>query len=149
MGTYTNLLYHIVFGTKCREPLITNDVQDELYSYLGGIISGEKGIPMEIGGVSDHVHILAKFSPNISVSDMLQKVKGNSSKWAKQRFDRLGEFHWQVGFGGFSVSESQVVKVQRYIRGQKEHHKKRSFKEELVQLLEKNGIEYDDRYLFE
>lgn len=102
---------------------------------------------LEIGGVEDHVHLLAKFKASVSVSDMLRLIKANSSKWANERMD--GEFAWQEGYAAFSVSESQVVPVRRYIRNQVQHHRRQSYQEEFVALLERHGVDYDPRYLWD
>ncbi len=147
-NTYTNLLYHIVFSTKDRQPLIADDFKEELYRYIEGIIRAEGGVQMEIGGVEDHVHILAKFKPSTSVSDMLRLIKANSSKWANEGKSKQ-RFAWQEGYSAFSVSESQVEAVRRYIVNQEEHHRGRSFQEELVALLERHSVEYDLRYLLD
>jgi REP element-mobilizing transposase RayT len=147
-STYTNLLYHFVFSTKDRIPLITNDLQDELYRYIGGIVRAEGGILLEIGGVNDHIHILAKIKPAISVSDMLGTIKANSSKWVSDHEMKLRKFGWQEGYAAFTVSESQVPAVREYIRNQAEHHRKQTYQEEFVALLERHGIEYDPRYLW-
>ena len=145
--TFANLLYHIVFSTKNRVPSIHGDVKDPIYEYIGGTIRGEGGVLLEIGGVADHVHILAKLKTDIAVSLMVQKIKGKSSKWLNDRENRAGRFEWQEGYGAFSVSESLVKKVQSYIRSQEEHHRKVSFKEELIALLKRHRIPYDERYL--
>jgi REP element-mobilizing transposase RayT len=145
--TFSNLLYHIVYSTKDRIPSIEGDLREPLYEYIGGIIRGERGILLEIGGVPDHVHLLAKFKTDIAVSMMVQKIKGNSSGWVNERPGRMERFEWQAGYGIFSVSESLVDKVRRYIRNQEKHHKKVSFKDELISLLKKHGIPYDERYL--
>lgn len=145
--TFANLLYHIVYSTKNRVPLIRDDIRERLYEYIGGIIRGEGGILLEIGGIPDHVHVLAKFKTDIAVSVMLQKMKGKSSKWVNDLPDRRERFDWQEGYGAFSVSESLVPNVRKYIRDQEEHHEKVSFKDELIALLKKHRIPYDERYL--
>lgn len=148
-STYTNLLYHIVFSTKQRRPYITEDLREELCRYIGGIIRAEGGVQLEIGGTSDHIHILAKLKPAISVSEILNKVKSNSSKWANDQKMKVRKFAWQEGYSAFSVSESQVPNLVQYIRSQEEHHRKQSFQEELLALLELHGIEYDPTYLWD
>ena len=148
-STYTNLLYHVVFSTKQRTPLISNEFQEELYRYIGGIVRAEGGVQFEIGGTSDHIHILAKFKPAISVSEMLAKIKANSSKWANEHKMKLRKFGWQEGYAAFSVSESQVPAVREYIRNQEEHHRTQPYQEEFIALLERHGIEYDPRYLWD
>jgi len=148
-STYTNLLYHVVFSTKDRIPLITENLQEELYAYIGGVIRAEGGVQLEIGGIEDHVHILAKFKAAVSVSEMLAKIKANSSKWATDHKMKMRKFGWQEGYAAFSVSESQMPIVREYIRTQKQHHHKQTFQEEFVALLERHGIEYDPRYLWD
>ncbi len=148
-STYTNLLYHIVFSTKDRIPLIQRDLQERLYEYMGGIIRGEGGVLLEIGGVPDHVHLLAKLKADTAVAVMLRLLKSNSSKWVNEERLVQGRFGWQTGYAAFSVSESQAAKVRQYIQTQESHHKKVSFKEELIALLKKHHIEYDERYIFD
>jgi REP element-mobilizing transposase RayT len=148
-STYTNLLYHIVFSTKDRIPLITDEFKEELYRYIGGIVRAEGGVQLEIGGVTDHVHILAKIKPAISVSEMLAKLKANSSKWINDHKMKFRKFGWQEGYAAFTVSESQVAVVREYIRNQQEHHRKQTYQEEFVALLERHGIEYDPQYLWD
>ncbi len=146
-STYTNLLFHIVFSTKHRQPLITCDLREELYRYIGGILRSEGGKLLEIGGTDDHVHILAKLKSTDSVSDTLRLIKANSSRWVNEEKRSAARFEWQEGYGAFTVSESQSDAVREYIRNQEEHHRRCSFEEELVAMLERNGIEYDPRYL--
>ena len=145
--TFTNLLYHLVFSTKDRRPLITDDFRERLYEYMGGIIRGEGGCLLEIGGVPDHVHILARFKSDRSVAEMLKLIKGNSSKWLNEQPGRSERFQWQPGYGAFSVSESRAPAVRTYIQRQPEHHARVSLRDELASLLEKNGIEFEERYL--
>src|ERR1051325_8223658 len=104
-GTYTNLLYHIVFSTKERRQLIKPAIEERLYKYIGGIIRGLGGIELEIGGVDDHIHILAKFKPTIALSDAVRDIKANSSKWLNEK-SKIYKFAWQDGFAAFTVSES-------------------------------------------
>ena len=147
-NTYTNLLFHIVYSTKYRKPLIRPPWQDELYGYMGGIIRDEKGILLVAGGMADHVHLLAKLPPTIAVSDMLRLIKTNSSKWTNERED-VRYFEWQAGYAAFSVSESQADRVKEYIRKQEERHRTRTFKDEYLTLLRKHNIEFQERYVFD
>jgi REP element-mobilizing transposase RayT len=147
--TYTNLLYHIVFSTKQRQRLITNDFKEELYRYIGGIIRAEGGIQLEIGGTDDHVHILAKLKPAESVSQMLNRIKANSSKWINENEKSSVRFAWQEGFAAFTVSESQVEPVRQYIRNQEQHHRRLTFQDELLAFLQRHGVEFDPRYLWD
>jgi len=124
--TYTNLTVHAIFSTKYRRKIILPSFKSELYKYIGGIIRNKKGVLLEIGGIQDHVHLLAGFPPTIAVSDMLRFIKSNSSGWVNELSDNqlTEEFAWQPGFGAFSVSYSQQTPVGNYIRNQEEHHKK-------------------------
>src|SRR5437867_3232627 len=145
--SYTNLLYHISFSTKERRPSITDVHQSRLYDYIGGTIRGLGGISLELNGTEDHVHLLAKLRPDIALSDVLRDLKANASGWMHDVFPELKDFSWQRGYGAFTVSQSNVEEVRHYIARQKEHHKKTSFRDEFIQFLKANGIEYDERYL--
>ena len=147
-ATYSNLLYHIVFSTKERRGLITAAIEPELYAYIGGIVRNNDGKLLEIGGIKDHIHLLLKLPPKLAVSDVIRDVKANSSKWLNEEKSKFRSFSWQDRFAAFSVSESQVGRVRAYIRRQKEHHRRQDFKTELVTLLRKNRIEFDERYLW-
>jgi len=148
--TYTNLLYHVVFATKYRKPKITDSIKPRLYEYMGGIIRGQRGIVLEIGGVQDHVHLLCKLSPSLAVSDVLRFVKGSSSKWMNETFPSWNlKFAWQTGFAAFTVSHSQASSVRRYVASQEEHHRKMSFTEEYIAILRKHEIAFETKYLFE
>lgn len=146
-GTFTNLLYHIVFSTKHRKPLIQPSLRDELYKYIGGIIREQKGTLLEIGGIPDHIHLVTKLRADSSLAEMLRLIKCNSSKWANDPPDRTAEFNWQTGYAAFTVSESQLAAVRDYVRNQEEHHHRRTFQEEFLELLKKHGIEYDERFV--
>ena len=142
--TYSKLNYHLVFSTKNRIPLIAETFRDSLYGYMGGILRANKGVLLAAGGMPDHVHLLAGWGTTISVAKMLQLIKTNSSKWLnEQSFAPRGGFAWQAGYGAFSVSASQVPEVRKYILTQEEHHGKRTFREEFMELLKRHGIEYD------
>ncbi len=148
-NTFTNLVYHIIYSTKYRRATISADLKSDLYAYVGGILVKRDGIPLEIGGTADHIHILAKLSPKHAIMDVLRDVKADSSKWINERTTAKQRFEWQTGYGAFSVSSSQVDKVQSYIRNQEEHHRKQSFKEEFLALLRKHQIEFDLKYVFD
>jgi REP element-mobilizing transposase RayT len=146
--SYTNLIYHIVFSTKNRQPLITNDVKSRLYDYIGGTIRKQGGIALAINGMNDHVHVLAKLRPDKAVSDVLRDLKANSSGWMHEVFPDLKVFSWQNGYGAFTVSASQVAKIREYIANQEKHHNKNgSFRDEFIKLLRANEIEFDEKYL--
>lgn len=147
-SSHTNLLFHIVFSTKERRPMIVEEFKEELYKYIGGTIRGERGVLLEIGGVADHLHLLAKFRADVSVAEMLRRIKSHSSKWINELGRTRFPFAWQTGYAAFSVSQSQVEKVRDYIRNQEQHHRRESFQEEFLNLLKKHGLEYDERYLW-
>ncbi len=147
-GTYTNLLYHLTFSTEGRRPLISPQLKPDLHAYMGGIVRGEGGSLLEINGTADHVHLLAKLKPSKSVSEMLNRIKARSSKWANEEKMKMRKFGWQDGFAAFSVSESQAESVRRYIRNQESHHQRKSFQDEFRTLLDKHGIDYEERYLW-
>jgi REP element-mobilizing transposase RayT len=148
-GAYSQILLHIVFSTKRREPWITSELAGRLYPYMGGIVRAEKGVPYDIGGVEDHVHIYLCWRPDESVSDLMRTVKARSSLWVHQTFPNLGAFAWQEGYSVFSVSKSQEVTVKKYIAAQAEHHKREDFKSELLRLLRAHGVDFDERYVFD
>ncbi len=138
-GTYSQILLHIVFSTRHRNPWITPDIAARPYPYIGGIIRAEKGVLFDIGGVEDHVHMYFRRRPDAAVSDLMRTVKSRSSKWVHDTFPELGSFAWQEGYSAFSVSKSQEESVKKYIAGQAEHHRKESFKSELLRFLRATG----------
>jgi putative transposase len=145
--SYANLLYHIVFSTKDRRPLITREYEVRLYDYLGGTIRKLGGISLELNGTEDHVHLLAKLRPDCALSDVLRDLKANATGWMHDVFPSLKNFSWQRGYGAFTVSQSNVEAVRKYIARQKEHHQKISFRDEFIEFLIANGIEYDERFI--
>ena len=149
MSTFTNLLFHIVYSTKFRKPTIEKTWQDDLFGYVGGIIRENKGTLLCMGGVNDHVHLLAKLSPTIALSDMLRLIKTNSSKMVNEQIKPKAPVEWQTGYGAFSVSESQVGKVRAYVLNQEKHHRNKTFQEEFIGMLERHQIQYDPKYVFE
>ena len=145
--SYTNLLYHIVFSTKDRRPLITPEYELRLYDYIGGTLRRAGGISLELNGTEDHIHLLAKLRPDRAVSDVLRDLKANATGWMHDVFPSLKDFSWQRGYGAFTVSQSNVEEVRRYITKQKEHHRRISFRDEFIQFLQANGIEYNERFI--
>ena len=144
--SYTNLLYHIVYATKERAPLITKVLRPRFHEYLGGTVRGLNGIPIEINGVADHVHLLVRLKPTLSVSEFLSKLKSNSSGWAKKQTN--GRFAWQARFAAFTVSESQLDRVRRYISNQEGHHRTGSFEDEFKALLRAHHIDFNEAHLW-
>ncbi len=145
--SYTNLLYHVAFGTKNRQPWLMPDIRARVHEYLGGIVRGAGGIALAIGGTDEHVHLLIKMRANESVADVVRTIKANSSRWIHDTFGGLREFGWQDGYGAFTVSQSQVEALRRYIAQQEEHHRRYSFVDELIQLFQAHEIEFDEKYL--
>src|SRR5258708_7594029 len=146
--SYSNLLTHIVYSTKNRRPLIDTDLESRLFPYFGGILRQLGGKLYTVNGVEDHVHILAELPPTIGVAEAVGKIKGSSTHWIHETFPDRSEFSWQRGYAAFSVSNSNVPIVARYIERQKTHHKKRSFEDEFVALLRRHGVSFDKRYLW-
>ena len=145
-STYTSLHCHIVFSTKDRHAWIDELWIERLHAYMGGVLKGLRCQPHIIGGVADHVHILVGFPATITISDLVRDLKKAATGWIR---DEMGkhEFSWQVGYAAFSVSANDMDDVRCYIANQAEHHRKVSFLDELVSLLEAAGVEYDPRYL--
>jgi putative transposase len=140
--TYTSNFVHCIFSTKDRRPLISPDRIEGIYAYLGGIARGEGFTLVAAGGTANHLHLLFILPATHSLAAAVQKLKGSSSRWMGKGFS------WQEGYGAFSVSPSQVPVVRNYIHNQEEHHRKRSFEDEFVQLLKSCGIKFDLRYVF-
>jgi len=146
--TYAKIYIHCVFSTKNHHKTITEDLRERLWSYMGGIARQNTISILTIGGIEDHMHLFLSFPPSISISEALQRIKGGSSHWVHTNFPFRRNFGWQEGFGAFSVSPCRVEATIDYIKGQKEHHRKRTFMEEYLELLREYGIEYDERYLW-
>ena len=145
--TYSKIYIHIIFSVKERQPLILKSFRSELFSYIGGIIKNKGQKPIIINGTADHIHILAGIKPDKTISDLVREIKSNSSKFINEKKYIQNKFQWQEGFAAFSYSESQLNKVAEYIKNQEEHHKKKTFSEEYIDLLEKFNVEYDKKYV--
>ena len=148
-GTYSQLLLHVVFGTKHRRPWITPELADRLYPYLGGIVRAEKGVLFDVNGIEDHVHLYLRWRTDAALSDLMRTVKSRSSKWVHDTFPSLTDFQWQEGYSAFTVSKSQEPAVRRYIASQREHHAKEDSRSELLRLLRAHGIEFEEKYVFD
>jgi len=146
-STHTSLHYHLVWSTKDRRNLIESTWKPRLHQWLGGCIKALEGVPLAIGGVSDHVHCLVGLTANHCIADFMRVLKSESSEWIHQEL-RQPKFQWQEGYGAFTVSPGMRKRVEGYIRNQERRHKTRSFQEEYVELLEQAGIEYDANYLW-
>ena len=148
-NTFTSLHYHVVFSTKNREPWIRQDIEQRVWSYLGGIARENDMKALMIGGIENHVHLLLGLPPTAAVSKAVQLIKGASSGWMKETFSGLGSFGWQDGYAAFTVSKSLAPEVETYIRGQREHHRVKTFEEEYRAFLVKHEVPFEERYLFD
>jgi len=148
-NTYSNLFYHLVFSTKSRKDVIDRKIENRVWAYIGGIARKHEIIAVHVGGIENHIHVLVLAKPKIAPSQIVQWLKGESSKWIHEEFPELSTFAWQDGYGIFSVSKSNVPDVIEYIKNQREHHAKQSFEDEYISLLNLNGIDYDERYVFD
>lgn len=147
-SAWTQNFYHTVFSTKHRVNLITPEIETRLNPFLGGIVRDLRCTLLGVNGMPDHVHMLVRYRADLSHSDMLQHIKGRSSKWVNETFPQAGHFGWQEGYGGFTVSKSSVPDMEAYIARQKEHHKRQDFKTEYLELLRRHGIEFDENEMF-
>lgn len=147
-NTYTSLHYHIVFSTKNREPWFTPENEQRIWEYIGGIARDNGMKALKVGGYNDHIHALVSIPPTIAVSKAVQFLKGGSSRWIHETFRDMAAFGWQDGYGAFAVGLSQMPDTVRYIEGQREHHRVKTFQEEYLVFLDKHGVEYDERYLW-
>jgi REP element-mobilizing transposase RayT len=144
------LYVHLVFSTKNRAPFLKDKAfRERMHRYLKGICDNQDSPSLQVGGVGDHVHILCRLSKNLALSDLVRELKRDSSSWIKTEQPTLADFHWQAGYGAFSVSPSHVEALKEYIQNQEEHHRRETFQDELRRLLRKYGIEYDERYVWD
>jgi putative transposase len=143
------ILVHLVFSTKNRDPVLENSIHIELHAYIGGIVENLDGSLLKAGSVTDHIHLLLAHPRTCAPAELLQEIKTGSSKWLKTRGRRYGAFHWQSGYGMFSVSPSHRPALESYLEGQAEHHRKISFQAEYRTLLQKYGMDYDERYVWD
>ncbi len=143
------ILVHLIFSTKNREAWLADDIRDELHAYIGGIIENQKGTLLKAGSVVDHIHLLIAHPRTCAPSEMVQDIKTGSSKWLKTKGARYQDFHWQSGYGLFSISPSHRPALERYIANQAEHHRRFSFQDEYRRLLKKYSIQLDERYVWD
>lgn len=143
------ILVHLVFSTKNREALLADDIRDELHAYIGGIVENQKGTLLKAGSVADHIHLLIAMPRTCAPADLVQEIKTGSSKWLKTKGSQYANFHWQGGYGIFSISPSHRPALENYIRNQAAHHRRVIFQEEYRHLLQKYTIQYDERYVWD
>ena len=149
MSSHHGILVHVVFSTKYRKPMLCESWRDGLFAYIGGTIKEHDAVLIKSGGTEDHVHLLIRFHPKHSISATIKLLKANSSRWINEHQNLPRKFSWQPGYGAFSVSVSNIETVKSYIGNQAEHHKSRSFRDEFLALLDRHGMEFDERYVFE
>lgn len=147
-NTYTQIHIQFVFAVKYRQGLIKKEWKNDLFKYITGIIQNQGHKLLAINGVEDHIHLLVGLRPKQSISDLMQDVKGASSKWINDNKFTFGRFEWQEGYGAFSYSSSELKSVIEYIKKQEEHHKIKSFREEYVAFLKYFKVDYDEKYIF-
>lgn len=147
-ATYTSLHYHVIFATKNREPWITSDWRPRLHDYLGGTVTGLEGKVLAVGGVADHVHLLVGLKASHSLADFMRDLKKETTNWVKDSL-RQGQFYWQEGYAAFTVSATAIESVRTYVLNQEAHHQdpRHGYREELVEMLQRAGVAYDERYL--
>ncbi len=144
-----NIYVHTIFSTKNRKPFIDEKIENELFSYLGGICNSLECFPLKIGGHRDHVHLLSLLSKKITLIKFLEELKSASSNWIKTQGERFEDFYWQRGYGAFSVSPHETQKVKKYIESQHDHHKTISFQDEFRKILREHNIDFDERYVWD
>jgi len=143
------VLVHLIFSTKNREPVLADDIRPELHPYMATVLKGVNSPAILINSVEDHAHVLFHLSKNHALCDVIESVKKDSSKWIKTKGRTYRNFHWQSGYGAFSISQSNVAQVVKYIEGQKEHHRRRTFQEEFRAFLKRYRVPYDERYVWD
>jgi len=144
---YTELVYHIVFSTKERTPWLKSERLTECCRYAGGIVRDLKGTLLDANGAEDHLHLVVTVPPTMALSDLLRETKAGTSRWIHQTYPALADFAWQESYAAFTVSKSALPDVLKYVRNQQGHHRKMSFQEELIALLDRHGVKYDPRYM--
>ena len=148
-GTYSQIYIHCVFAVKGRENLLRKPWRDDVFKYMAGIIKAKNHKPIIVNGVEDHVHIFFGLKPSLSISDLVRDIKNNSSNFINEQKFLNKKFAWQEGYGAFSYAHSQIETVFEYIASQEEHHRKKSFRDEYLDFLQKFEIEFDEKFLFE
>ena len=146
--SFHSLNYHLIWSTKDRYPWFTADIEPRVWEYLAGIAREKRITAICVGGYRDHVHLLVRVPPTMEVSKAVQLLKGPSSKWLRETFPGFSTFHWQDGYGGFTVSKSGIEGVAEYIRSQAEHHRVKTFQEEFIEFLKRHEIDYKPEYLW-
>ncbi|HRN42886.1 MAG TPA: IS200/IS605 family transposase [Vicingus sp.] len=149
MSTYSQLYIQVVFAVKNRQALIKEDWEERLYQYITGIVQSKGQKMLAINGVSNHIHIFINIKPSCSIADLVREIKKSSNKFINENKFTPFKFQWQEGYGVFSYSHSHIDRVAKYVMNQKEHHRKKTFKEEYMEMLQKMNVDYDNKYLFD
>jgi REP element-mobilizing transposase RayT len=145
----SSILVHLVFSTKNREPFITPAIESELHPYMATVLRELKSPSLAIDGSNDHVHVLFSLARVVTVADLVEELKTSTSKWIKTKGHEFRNFHWQTGYGAFSIGQSNLEILKRYIRNQKAHHQRVTFQDEYRKFLKSYGIDYDERYVWD
>ena len=146
-NTFTQIYLHFVFAVQNRYSIIQPEWKNELYKYITGIIQNNNHKLIAINGTANHIHMAVGYKPHQLISNLLQDIKGDSSKWINKKCFVRGKFNWQQGYGAFSFSHSQIDRVAKYINNQEQHHKKKTFREEYIELLKKYDVPYNEKYI--
>jgi putative transposase len=147
--SFACLHYHLTFSSKHRQPLLTPDLSERIFEYIGGILKPHKGVLVAAGGTVDHVHLLVSLSRSMAVAEAVRLIKTNSSGWVHDIFPEQEGFAWQTGYGAFAVSYSHLDMVRQYLARQEEHHRIKTFQEEFLEFLQRHDLEYDERYIWD
>jgi REP element-mobilizing transposase RayT len=145
--SFCKLVYHIVFATRGREAALPPEVRTRVHAYLATLIRNEGGVPHAIDGSGDHIHILAQLRQDISISDFVRSAKAHSSKWIRRSIPNWTGFRWQAGYGAFTVGRSEMTQIRECVENQEEHHRSKTFREEFVEILRRQGLKFDERDL--
>jgi putative transposase len=147
-GSFTSLYYHLIFSTKNRQPLISPDLRERLWEYMGGVLHHHGCSPVIIGGTADHAHVLCVIGKEQTVAAAVRDLKTNSSRWVHETFPELASFAWQEGYAAFTLHSGLLERARKYIAEQEAHHRQQTFQEEFVAFLRRHGVPYDERYLW-
>jgi REP element-mobilizing transposase RayT len=147
--SFVNLVFHVIFSTKNRMPFLDAEPKSQLFAYMGGIVREMDGKALLINGMADHVHVLLSLPSTLSIAETVRVLKANSSRWVHEKWPARWEFAWQTGYGAFSVSQSNIAPVTQYIANQEEHHRTMTYQAEFLLFLNKHGLSYDERYIWE
>ena len=147
--SFHSIPIHLIWSTKNRIPLIIPEIEDELFKYIASIFHNQDSPSLVINGSRDHLHVILSLSRTITIAKLIEEVKRSSSKWIKSKGAKFEKFYWQTGYAALGVGHYNIENLKTYIRNQKEHHRRKTFKEEYIEFLEKYSINYDERYIWD